>query len=75
MRLLGTVWPTRHPLLAAVFLNVGLCAPAAQAQSAYVRVSQVGYEAGQSARAYLMSTAAETGPRSKCRTANGEHCL
>jgi endoglucanase len=34
----------------------------AQAQSAYVRVSQVGYEAGSPPfRAYLMSTAAETG--------------
>jgi endoglucanase len=37
-------------------------APAAPAQSAYVRVSQVGYEAGSPPfRAYLMSTAAETG--------------
>ncbi len=38
------------------------CAPLATAQSAYVRVSQVGYEAGSPPfRAYLMSTAAETG--------------
>jgi hypothetical protein len=37
-------------------------APAALAQSAYVRVNQVGYEAGgPPLRAYLMSTAAETG--------------
>ncbi|MGO4880273.1 MAG: glycoside hydrolase family 9 protein [Bryobacteraceae bacterium] len=36
--------------------------PAMRAQSAYVRVSQVGYEAGSpSCRAYLMSTATETG--------------
>ncbi len=44
------------------FMALGLsCAPVAPAQSAYVRVSQVGYEAGNPPfRAYLMSTAAET---------------
>ena len=72
MRLLGTVWPVRQPLLASVFLSVGLCVPAAQAESAYVRVSQVGYEVGQStARAYLMSTAAETGATFKVQCADG----
>jgi hypothetical protein len=35
------------------------------ADSAYVRVNQVGYEADDQARAYLMSTAAETGAASK----------
>ncbi len=45
---------------------------AAHAQSAYVRVSQVGYEAGSSpSRAYLMSTAAETGATFKVLTTGG----
>ena len=55
MRFSGPGW------LLAVFFS--FCAGAAQAESAYVRVSQVGYESGASARAYLMSTAAETGAR------------
>jgi endoglucanase len=43
-----------------------------QAESAYVRVSQVGYEAGRSPfRAYLMSTAAEDGASFKVVSANG----
>ena len=74
MRLLSTVWPVRQSLLPTLFLSVALwiCAPAAQAQSAYVRVSQAGYEVGQpSARAYLMSTAAETGATFKVQSANG----
>src|SRR5271163_4985357 len=53
---------------------LGLChwLPAAQAESAYVRVSQVGYEAGEpTARAYLMSTAAEIGATFKVVTAGG----
>ena len=38
------------------------CSPFARAQSAYVRVSQVGYEAGETPfRAYLMSSVAESG--------------
>jgi len=50
----------RGSLIAALALLAG--APAVAAQSAYVRVSQVGYEAGNPPfRAYLMSTAAETG--------------
>jgi endoglucanase len=64
----------RQPLLLAAFLSfrLCLCAPAAQAESAYVRVSQVGYEAGESAaRAYLMSTAAETGATFKVVGADG----
>ena len=45
---------------------------AAHAESAYVRVSQVGYEAGSSpARAYLMSTAPETGATFKVVTVGG----
>jgi hypothetical protein len=62
------------PGLSAVFLHLALCLSArpAQAASAYVRVSQVGYEAGESgARAYLMSTAAETGATFKVVGADG----
>src|SRR3984885_10387868 len=60
MRFSGSAWSVR---LSTVFFSFGLCfcAAAAHAESAYVRVSQVGYESGASARAYLMSTAAETG--------------
>lgn len=49
-------------LLVALFLWTH----AALAQSAYVRVSQVGYETGETPfRAYLMSTAAENGATSR----------
>ena len=49
------------------------CAAAAWAQSAYVRVSQVGYEAGSPPfRAYLMSTAPETGATFDVWNASGE---
>jgi endoglucanase len=74
MRFFGLDLSARRPLLPAVFLSfgVGFCASSAQAQSAYVRVSQVGYEAGESpARAYLMSTAAETGATFKVVSADG----
>jgi endoglucanase len=47
-------------------------AVAANAESAYVRVSQVGYESGGTARAYLMSTAAETGATFKVLTTEGK---
>jgi endoglucanase len=51
----------RSGILSLIALGMS-CAPAAPAQSAYVRVSQVGYEAGSPPhRAYLMSTVAETG--------------
>jgi len=50
-----------HRLCAAAFALLAGSA-AAQAQSAYVRVNQVGYEAGSpSFRAYLMSTVSEAG--------------
>ena len=52
----------RLVLIASVFLALAAYAPFLQAQAAYVRVSQVGYEAGNGPfRAYLMSTAEETG--------------
>src|ERR1700685_2204349 len=47
---------------AAILLALLACTPPARAPSAFVRGSQVGYEAGQPPfRAYLMSTAAESG--------------
>ena len=48
--------------VANILLVLLACTPVSRAQSAYVRVSQVGYEAGEAPfRAYLMSTAAESG--------------
>ena len=51
-----------------LFLGLTL---AAHAESAWVRVSQVGYESGSSSRAYLMSTAAETGATFKVVNSSG----
>ena len=56
--------PPAASAITAIFALLALLAsaPAATAQSAYVRVSQVGYEAGSpSFRAYLMSTVSESG--------------
>jgi endoglucanase len=48
------------------------CSLPAQAQSAHVRVSQVGYEIGEAPfRAYLMSTEAETGATFKVLNSKG----
>ena len=59
-------------LFAIVFLALLACSPVAPAaDSAYVRVNQVGYEAGVSGRAYLMSTAAETGAKFKVIDSKG----
>jgi endoglucanase len=61
----------RGTFVAIFALLVG--APPAAAQSAYVRVSQVGYEAGRPPfRAYLMSTAAETGATFTVLAAGGQ---
>jgi endoglucanase len=67
--------PVVHPIRLSAVLSSLLfcCATIAQAQSAYVRVSQVGYEAGNTpARAYLMATAAETGATFRVVSANGK---
>ena len=49
-------------LLAAILLALFTCGASARAQSGYVRVSQVGYEAGETPfRAYLMSTTTASG--------------
>ena len=58
--------------VATMLLALLACTPSAWAQSAYVRVSQVGYEAGEAPfRAYLMSTAAESGASFKVVNAKG----
>jgi hypothetical protein len=54
--------PMRFRLVsfASILLALTACAQPARAQSAYVRVSQVGYESGETPfRAYLMSRAEE----------------
>ena len=57
----------------SAILSLILCVSAAWAQSAYVRVSQVGYEAGSSPfRAYLMSTIPETGATFAVLNASGQ---
>src|SRR5271156_1757141 len=54
----------RTVLFASILLVLLASTPYARAQSAYVRVSQVGYETGKTPhRAYLMSTAAESGAK------------
>src|SRR5580658_694446 len=54
--------PPRFVSIASLLLMLLAWMPLARAQSAYVRVSQVGYEAGETPfRAYLMSTAMGSG--------------
>jgi endoglucanase len=58
---------------ASILLALFAWTPSAWAQSAYVRVSQVGYEAGETPfRAYLMSTAAASGARFKVTSSKGD---
>jgi endoglucanase len=62
----------RVAYVATILLALLACTPPAWAQSAYVRVSQVGYEAGETPfRAYLMSTEAESGGSFKVVNAKG----
>ncbi|MFY9935657.1 MAG: glycoside hydrolase family 9 protein, partial [Silvibacterium sp.] len=59
-------------LLAGMLLLQFACAPVALAQSAYVRVSQVGYETGKGPfRAYLMSKVAANGATFKVLNSKG----
>ena len=51
----------RHWMLCARMVPVVFAALAASAQSAFVRVNQLGYVSGGTKRAYLMASAAETG--------------
>jgi endoglucanase len=56
-----------------ILLAVSAGSLIAQAQTAYVRVSQVGYETGEAPfRAYLMSTAAESGATYKVFNSKGD---
>src|SRR5208283_4495372 len=58
--------------IASVLLSLLAYTRAAQAESAYVRVNQTGYEAGETSfRAYLMSTAAESGASFKVINSKG----
>ena len=64
----------RFPLVsvANILLALFAFAPLALAQSAYVRVSQAGYETGETPfRAYLMSSAVETGATFKVLNSKG----
>lgn len=64
--------PARLILAAIVFPALLAFTPTAPAaDSGFVRVSQVGYEAGGSLRAYLMSTAEETGATFKVLNSKG----
>src|ERR1700733_10896289 len=62
----------RHIPVAIIFLALLACSPMSPAaDSAYVRVNQAGYETGMSGRAYLMSTAAETGATFQVMSSKG----
>jgi len=63
----------RSHTLAVVSSILAFCAlgSAALAQSAFVRVNQVGYVAGASKRAYLMSSGVETGATFVLKNSNG----
>jgi endoglucanase len=64
----------RFPLVSVAGILIALFAfaPLALAQSAYVRVSQAGYETGETPfRAYLMSSAVETGATFKVFNSKG----
>jgi endoglucanase len=70
----GSYFPMRVVLIANVFLALLACTQSLLAESAYVRVSQAGYEAGAATlfRAYLMSTAAETGATFEVINSSGD---
>jgi len=74
------VFPSRHRIsiqlqlvsVASALPALLVYAPSARAQSAYVRVNQVGYETGATPfRAYLMSSAAESGATFQVVNAKG----
>lgn len=68
------MWQTlrRHIGRSSTFTGLLLMlASVAHAQSAFVRVNQVGYLSGASKRAYLMSSGAETGATFSVRNASG----
>ena len=51
---------------------LAICASAARAQSAWVRVNQAGYEAGQPARAFLMTNALVSGVAFQVKDSGGK---
>ncbi len=63
--------------LAILSLSIFLATPppAPAAQTAFVRVNQLGYEVGSQNRAYLMSRTAETGATFRVVGAGGEICF
>ena len=64
--------PISIVFIAGILLALLACPRPAWAQSAYVRVNQVGYETGQTPfRAYLMSTAAVSGATFKVVNSKG----
>jgi endoglucanase len=64
---------SRSPRLVLVYLALLVCTPPLLAESAYVRVNQAGYEAGNAPfRAYLMSETAVTGARATFQVVNSE---
>src|SRR6266853_2322127 len=59
------------PFPLAIFLVTCLLTGGAFAQTAFVRVNQVGYVAGAGKRAYLMASAAETGATFVIKNSSG----
>src|ERR1700737_5651745 len=57
-----------RPILAAILFTL---LTAAQAQSAFIRVNQVGYLSGSSKRAYLMAAGSETGATFVLKNSSG----
>src|SRR6185369_9737546 len=62
---------SRRPRTGVVFAQLLLFVSGACAQSAFVRVNQMGYVSGASKRAYLMSSAAETGATFAIKNSSG----
>jgi len=70
---LAKLWRWRLPVAAMVFYAALLLGSGAvlKAQTAFVRVNQVGYPANAAKRAYLMSSTAETGATFKVMNSGG----
>src|SRR6516162_11746657 len=66
---------SRRKLLFTFLLVTFAASGEASAQSAFVRVNQVGYVAGASKRAYLMASGAETGATFVIRNSTGSTVL
>ena len=64
--------PVRFIIAAALLAGVAPAAEAAPTPAAYVRIGQLGYEAGRPARAYLVTTASDAGAAWTVRDAFGQ---